>query len=173
MVKDYTISTFGLFANITRRDHWRVNRPDIEIDPWADHAATLINSLPVQYAEAIGKYSAAWAVALGLGGMIYFRMKLDAELSGKEKRHKQPVPNPDGQRLITDDDIRATGGSPVEDVVIPTVEGVTISQDNLMKIWEYQRGGPEQPHEMTATNHRFGKGGADPLTPRDLRGILG
>lgn len=169
MVKDYTVSTFALVAGITKRDHWRVNRPDIEIDPWSEHAATLINSMPVSYVEAIGKYSAAWAVALGLGGMVYIRLRLDAEQSAERRKQTQPKPNPRGNTLVTDDDLAAT----VDQPVIPTAEGAAISQENLMHIWRHQTGQEIPTHPNGGSNHNYGLGGAIPLTPRDTRGILG
>lgn len=173
-VEKYTVSTFGLIANVTKRPHWRVEKPEYEVRPWAEDAASLINSLPVQYVEAVSKYSALFAVALGLGGMVYIRMRLDAELIGETRRQRQPKPNPNANRMQTDDDIRQTGGEPVgtADVEIPTTEGATISQDNLMRIWQYQTQTAEPGTEQNGTGHRYGRGGAEPLTPKNLSGIL-
>lgn len=179
MVKKYTVSTFNLIGNLTKRPHWRVTDAHTEIDPWSDDAATLINALPDQYAMAFSKYGAGFAVALGLGAMVAVRVRIDGELAAQNRQVSKPKKNPNADRLITDEDIRATRQpytnghvefDPV-DIVIPTSDGVPMSADSLNKLYQYQQMQVRAEQSEEGTPHNFGKGGAEPLTPKDMRGI--
>lgn len=123
-----TVAAFGLVAAVRGRqyEHWRVDPS--EVQPWSAEAAALLNSLPLAFVQAAASSSGAFVVGMGLFGIVYGRLAIDAEISRAQQAHGMRQAATDADAFLAAQrrfhEATAPGGSaPPEPGVVQTQPG--------------------------------------------------
>lgn len=92
-VEQWVIQGFSLAAMIRNSSHWAIHNPEIEVRPWAEPAAELLNKIPQDKAEQITELNAGIAVVFGIGALVYKRLQMDAYVKRQYQQQQAEAVN--------------------------------------------------------------------------------
>ena len=121
-VEQGTVALFGLVAAVRGRPYWAVDPS--EVQPFSAEAAALLNSLPLAFVQAAASSSGAFVVGMGLFGIVYSRMAMDAELANQQRAAETRQAGQDADAFLAAQrafhDATAGGMAPPEPGVVQT-----------------------------------------------------
>ena len=84
-VETWIVQGFALVAMLKNAEYWAIANPKIEVEPWAEPAAELINKISGEHAQKIAEGNAVLSVCLGMFALVSKRLQLDA-MYAKQRR---------------------------------------------------------------------------------------
>jgi hypothetical protein len=88
-VETWMVQGFALMAMMRNADYWAIERPDIEVRPWAGSAAELLNKIPQDKAEKLTEVNAALAVSFGMFTLVSMRVQMDRTMRMERAREQR------------------------------------------------------------------------------------